>query len=240
MKRRKFITTAAIGGVSAAALASSFPKPAIAQSQPEIKWRLASSFPKSLDTLFGGAEQLSKRVAEATDNKFQIRVFAAGEIVPGLQVLDATQNGTVEMAHTASYYFVGKDPCFCLDSSLPFGMNARQQAAWWHHGGGANILETLGQNRVGVDIGQDGKSFPNECLRGSQSLDWVWKEVARIGMDLELDKPVGLGIGHAFFDAVLEGVKSLVDHGADLLAQLDRNFFRLFFRRDDQPAAGNA
>ena len=97
MKRRKFITTAAIGGVSAAALASSFPKPAIAQSQPEIKWRLASSFPKSLDTLYGGAEQIAKRVAEATDNKFQIRVFAAGEIVPALQVLDAVQNGTVEM-----------------------------------------------------------------------------------------------------------------------------------------------
>jgi len=91
MKRRKFITTAAIGGVSAAALASSFPKPAIAQSQPEIKWRLASSFPKSLDTLYGGAEQVAKRVAEATDNKFQIRAFAGGEIVPALQVLDAVQ-----------------------------------------------------------------------------------------------------------------------------------------------------
>jgi len=162
MKRRKFITTAAIGGASAAALASSLPKPAIAQAQPEIKWRLASSFPKSLDTLYGGAEQVAKRVAEATDNKFQIRVFAAGEIVPGLQVLDATQNGTVEMAHTASYYFVGKDPCFCLDSSLPFGMNARQQAAWWHHGGGAALMREFytAYNTYPIPAGSTGTIGP--------------------------------------------------------------------------------
>jgi TRAP-type mannitol/chloroaromatic compound transport system substrate-binding protein len=140
MKRRKFITTAAIGGVSAAALASSFPKPAIAQSQPEIKWRLASSFPKSLDTLFGGAEQIAKRVAEATDNKFQIRPFAAGEIVPALQVLDAVQNNTVELGHTASYYYVGKDPTFSFDCTMPFGMNTRQQNAWMIHGGGMQLM----------------------------------------------------------------------------------------------------
>src|SRR5258707_7850179 len=131
MKRRHFITTAAIGGVSAAAVAaSSFPKPAIAQSQPEIKWRLASSFPKSLDTVFGGAEQIAKRVAEATDNKFQIRPFAAGEIVPALQVLDAVQNNTVELGHTASYYYVGKDPTFTFDCTVPFGFNTRQHNPW--------------------------------------------------------------------------------------------------------------
>jgi TRAP-type mannitol/chloroaromatic compound transport system substrate-binding protein len=135
-KRRAFLKTAGIGAAAATAIAS----PAIAQSQPEIKWRLASSFPKSLDTLFGGTEQLAKRVAEATDNKFQIRIFAAGEIVPGLQVLDAVQNGTVEMAHTAAYYFVGKDPTFAFDCSVPFGMNARQQNAWYWHGGGAALL----------------------------------------------------------------------------------------------------
>src|SRR5258707_14942312 len=115
MKRRKFITTTAIGGVSAAAFASSFPKPAIAQSQPEIKWRLASRFPKSLDTLYGGAEQIAKRVAEATDNKFQIRPFAAGEIGPTLHGLDAVQNNTVEAGPTAGYYYVGKDPTFTFD-----------------------------------------------------------------------------------------------------------------------------
>ena len=101
MKRREFIKGAAIAGVAGAA-ASTLAKPAIAQSMPEIKWRLTSSFPKSLDTIYGTAEVITKRIAEATDNKFQIRVFAGGEIVPGLQALDAVQNGTVECCHTAS------------------------------------------------------------------------------------------------------------------------------------------
>src|SRR5262252_5637126 len=97
MKRRDFLKVSAAGAAATAVAA-----PAIAQSSPEIKWRLTSSFPKSLDTIYGGAEQLSKYVAEMTDNKFQIQVFAAGEIVPGLQALDATSNNTVEACHTVS------------------------------------------------------------------------------------------------------------------------------------------
>src|SRR6266478_1646488 len=102
MKRRDFLKVSATGA-AAAAVAS----PAIAQSSPEVKWRMTSSFPKSLDTIYGGAVELSKYVAEMTDNKFQIQVFAAGEVVPGLQALDATSNGTFEMSHTATYYYVG-------------------------------------------------------------------------------------------------------------------------------------
>jgi TRAP-type mannitol/chloroaromatic compound transport system substrate-binding protein len=123
MKRRSFIIASGVGMAAVTAA------PAIAQSQPDIKWRLASSFPKSLDTISGAAEHLAKRVAEATDNKFQIRVFADGEIVPAFQVLDAVQNNTVEMGHTASYYYVGKDPTFAFDCTIPFGMNARQMNA---------------------------------------------------------------------------------------------------------------
>ena len=138
MRRRTFIATSGLG-LAGAALAA----PALAQSQPEIKWRMAASWPKSLDTLFGGAEFLAKRVAEATDNKFQIRVFAGGEIVPPLQVLDAVQNNTVEMGHTASYYYVGKDPTFGIDSTIPFGMNYRQMNAWLTHGGGMELLRNF-------------------------------------------------------------------------------------------------
>src|SRR6202165_1065770 len=110
MKRRDFLKMSAPGAAAVAAVAS----PATAQSSPEIKWRMTSSFPKSLDTIYGGAEYFAKQVAEMTDNKFQIQVFQAGELVPGLQALDATSKSTVEMCHTVSYYYVGKDPTFAI------------------------------------------------------------------------------------------------------------------------------
>ncbi|MGE3830669.1 MAG: TRAP transporter substrate-binding protein [Parvibaculaceae bacterium] len=136
MHRRKFITSA---GTAAAAL-STVAAPAIAQSAPELKWRLTSSFPQALDTIFGAAALFSKYVAEATDNKFQIRVFPANEIVPGLKAADAVTNGSVEICHTASYYYVGKDPTFAFGTAIPFGLNARQTNAWFYHGGGNELL----------------------------------------------------------------------------------------------------
>jgi TRAP-type mannitol/chloroaromatic compound transport system substrate-binding protein len=130
MKRRKFLQVAGAG-----LAASTIAKPAIAQSMPEIKWRMTASWPKSLDTLWGGCELMAKAVAEATDNKFQIQPFAAGEIVPGLQALDAASNGTVEMGHTASYYYFGKDPTFAFGTSVAFGPNQRLNQAWMQAGG---------------------------------------------------------------------------------------------------------
>src|SRR5262245_33759111 len=131
MKRREFLKSAGVGLAASTAVAA----PAIAQSMPEIKWRLAASWPKSLDTLYGGCEYFAKRMAEITDNKFQIQPFAAGEIVGALQVLDAVQNGTVEMGNTALYYYFGKDAAFTFGTALPFGVNSRQLNAWTRFGG---------------------------------------------------------------------------------------------------------
>jgi len=138
MKRRSFLKKA-VTGTAAAAIAA----PAIAQSQPKIQWRLAASWPKSLDILYGGADLIAQRVAELTDGRFQIRAFAGGEIVPALQVLDAVQAGTVEMGHTASYYYLGKDPAFALGSTVPFGPTTRQSNAWWYYGDGEKDMAPL-------------------------------------------------------------------------------------------------
>ena len=139
MQRRNFLKRAGAGLAAGAALVT----PAVAATDPEIKWRLASSFPKSLDTIFGAAESLAKRVAALTNNKFQIRVFAGGELVPGLQVLDAVSQGTVECGHTASYYYAGKNKAFVFDTAMPFGLTARQQNAWFYYGGGLSLMRDL-------------------------------------------------------------------------------------------------
>ena len=130
MERRSFLKHSGLAGILAAGSA-----PAFAQA-PTIKWRCASSFPKSLDTIYGAAETAAKALAEATGGRFQIQVFAGGEIVPGLQVADAVQNGTVECGHTAPYYYIGKDPTFAFGTAIPFGLNQRQFDAWWYFGQG--------------------------------------------------------------------------------------------------------
>ena len=140
MERRSFIRTASAGALagSLGAIAS----PAIAQSLPAINWRLASSFPKSLDTIYGASETLTRRVAALTGGRFAIRAFPGGEIVPALQVADAVQAGTVEMGHSASYYYFGKDPAFAFDCAVPFGLNSRQQTAWFDRAAGENCCAT--------------------------------------------------------------------------------------------------
>ncbi|HUQ27060.1 MAG TPA: TRAP transporter substrate-binding protein [Usitatibacter sp.] len=169
MKRRKFINTAGAGmaGILAAGAA-----PVFAQGAPELKWRMTSSFPKSLDTIFGAAEVISKRVAAATNNKFQIQVFASGEIVPGLQALDAVQNGTVQCCHTAPYYYVGKDPTFAFGTAIPFGMNCRQFNAWWYVGGGDAIFNDF-LKEYGVQAFLSGNT-------GAQMGGWYRKEIKTV------------------------------------------------------------
>ena len=167
MKRREFLRAAGVG-LAAAGVA----KPAIAQSMPELKWRCTSSFPKSLDTLYGTIEVFAKAVAEATDNKFQIQTFAAGEIVPGLQAMDAVTNGTVEMAHTSSYYYVGKDPTFAFGTAVPFGLNSRMQTAWQYFGGGMDLMNEFYKkaNIYAIPCGNTG------CQMGG----WFRKEIKEV------------------------------------------------------------
>lgn len=139
MDRRSFIKNAGTMGVGAAATVA-LAAPAIAQTTPKISWRCTSSFPKSLDTIFGAAQTMANYVKTATDGNFDIQVFAGGEIVPALKAVDAVTDGTVEMCHTASYYFWGKDPTFAIGTGIPFGLNARQNNAWFYYGGGNDLM----------------------------------------------------------------------------------------------------
>jgi TRAP-type mannitol/chloroaromatic compound transport system substrate-binding protein len=142
MQRRSFLKKAGAGAAAGAALAA----PAIVGAQQAVRWRLASSFPKSLDTIYGAAETFSKAVAGATGGKFQISVHAGGELVPPFGVVDAVQNGTVECAHTAPYYFFGKDETFALDCAVPFGLNSRQMTAWMYEGNGMKLMREFYKN----------------------------------------------------------------------------------------------
>jgi TRAP-type mannitol/chloroaromatic compound transport system substrate-binding protein len=167
MKRRSFLTHSGMAGILAAGTA-----PAFAQSAPTIKWRCASSFPKSLDTIFGAGETAARVVKEITGGKFEIQVFAAGEIVPGLQVADAVQNGTVECGHTAPYYYVGKDPTFAFGTAIPFGFNQRQYDAWWLFGKGEEQFNEFlkSYNIVGILCGNT----------GAQMGGWYRKEIKSV------------------------------------------------------------
>ena len=152
MERRSFVQGAGIAGVLAAGVA-----PAV-HAQAAIRWRLASSFPKSLDTIFGGAEYFARKVSDMTGGKFQISTHASGELMPPLGVLDGAQNGTVEIAHTAPYYFVGKDDTFAFGTAIPFGLNARQMNAWMIEGNGLRLLRDFyaGYNIINFPGGNTG------------------------------------------------------------------------------------
>jgi TRAP-type mannitol/chloroaromatic compound transport system substrate-binding protein len=134
MDRRSIIKNAGLAGVLAAGIA-----PAV-HAQAAIRWRLASSFPKSLDTIFGAAEVFSKAVKAMSGGKFEISVHAAGELMPAFGVVDGVQQGSIECAHTAPYYFFGKDETFALGCAIPFGLNSRQMTAWMYEGNGMKLM----------------------------------------------------------------------------------------------------
>ena len=166
ISRRKLAPLAATAAV---ALAS----PAIAQSSGDtVRWRLTSSFPKSLDTLYGAAQTIARVVGELTDGKFVLLTFGAGEIVPGLQVLDAVSNGTVECGHTYTGYYIGKSPSFIFDGSLPFGFTPRQHNAWTLFGDGRKLMEEVYDsfNIVALPAGNT----------GGQMFGWFRKELKTV------------------------------------------------------------
>ncbi len=180
MKRRSILSSS---GVAAASLLAFQPS---ANAQTVVRWRMTSSFPKSLNTLYGTAEFVAKRVSEMTGGKFQIQLFAPGELVAGNAVLDAVTKGVVDAGHTASNYYTGKDPAFAFDSVVPFGMNSRQQSAWMIMGDGKKLMRSLFKdyNIINIPCGNI----------GTQMGGWFRKEIKSVSdlVGLKIRLP-GLG-----------------------------------------------
>ncbi len=205
MKRRRLLgyaTTSAITTTALAACTGSNPSSdttTTGGTLPNVKWRMATSWPTSLKTLYGAAETVANRVSEMTEGRFTIQVFAAGEIVPGLEVLDAVQQGTVECGHSASYYYIGKNPALAFGTCVPFGLNAQQQNAWLYQGGGLETMHKLYRdfNTIAFPAGNSGVQMGGWFKREVNTVDDLkglkmripglgGKVLARLGVNVQV------------------------------------------------------
>ena len=219
MKRRTLVTSLAAAGGSALVV-SCGSKGSESGGQaadgrdsdmPRVRWRMATSWPQSLDTVFGGAETICQRVAELSAGRFQITAYAAGEIAPGLEVLETVQKGAVHCGHTASYYYIGKNPALAFGSTVPFGLTAQQQNAWLYHGGG---LEAI--NKLYADFGV--VSFPAGST-GAQMGGWFKRKVVSLA-DLKGLKMRIPGLGAKVMAEL--GVNVQVLPGGEIYLALER------------------
>ena len=205
MDRRSLITHTGIAGVLAAGVA-----PAV-HAQAVVRWRIASSFPKSLDTIYGGAETFARHVKAISGGKFDVTVHPAGELMPAFGVVDAVQQGTIEAAHTAPYYFFEKDDTFAIGGAIPFGLNSRQMSAWTFQGNGLKLMREF-YARYNII------SFP--CGNtGAQMGGWFRKEIRSLADMKGLKFRVG-----GFAGKVIERLGGLPQNlpGGDIYQALER------------------
>ncbi|TXH83120.1 MAG: ABC transporter substrate-binding protein [Rhizobium sp.] len=217
MDRRSFIRRA--GAVGAGAAASALASPALAQEYPKITWKMTSSFPKSLDTIYGGAEDIAAHVSDATNGNFVIQTYEAGEIVPGAQAADAVSAGAVDAAHTCSYYFWNKDPTYAIGTALPFGLNARLTNAWFYQGNGNKLMNEFyaTQGILGLPAGNTGAQMGGWFRKEINTLDdlkglkmripgLAGKVIEKIGVVPQQDIPVS-----GVYDALNKGTIDAVE-----------------------------
>jgi TRAP-type mannitol/chloroaromatic compound transport system substrate-binding protein len=208
--RRAFLRA---GAAAAAVAAPAVAAPAVAQSAPEVRWRMTSSFTKLHDTLFGAGQMLCRYVAEATDNKFQIQAYSAGELATSGQALDVVASGAVECAHTPLGLHTGKDMTLGFGSGVPFGLNARHQQSWWMFGGGARIVNAVLQrlNTFAVPAGAIGAQMGGWFKREINSIEDLKSLRFRIN---GMGSPIFARLGAAVFDTMSH---------ADVIGALERN-----------------
>ena len=205
MDRRSLIKQAGLAGVLAAGVA-----PAV-HAQATVRWRLASSFPKSLDTIFGAADDFARHVKAMSGGKFEVSVHAAGEIMPAFGVVDGVQQGSIEICHTAPYYFFGKDETFALGCAIPFGLNSRQMTAWMFEGNGMKLMREFYAKYNIVN-------FPGGNT-GAQMGGWYRKEIKSLADIKGLKMRIG-----GFGGKVLERIGGVPQNipGGDIYPALEK------------------
>ena len=214
--RRRFLRGAAVGAAGATLAGCSGGAPGegtgpVVQTNKRVTWRLVSSFPRSLDTLFGCAERLSECLESMSAGRFRLRPYSAGELVPAFSVLDAVQQGTVQVGHSASYYYIGKNPALAFDTGVPFGLTARQQHSWLYEGGGADLL-------AGLFADFNVRSFPAGST-GVQMGGWFRRAVRSVA-DLEGLRMRIPGLGGQVMDRLGVNVQQIP--GGDIFPALER------------------
>lgn len=216
MERRHFIqkgaaAIAATGVLAGCSSESSTGEAAAVQTRPNVRWRLASSFPRSLDTIYGIAETLSQRLEQLTDGRFTIRVYPQGELVPATEILGSVQTGTIQIGHTASYYYIGKNEALAFDTCVPFGLTTRQHYGWMLHGGGMELMRSLfAEYNIVNFLGGN---------TGGQMGGWYRREINSLA-DLRGIKMRIPGLGGKVMDRL--GVSVQVLAGGDIYPALER------------------
>lgn len=147
MKRRQFITALGVGTAGTLLTAcnpSSNSKDCVGSSSgKKIKWKLVTSWPKNYPGLGTAPEKFAKLVNKMSNNRMEIKVYGAGELVPAFEVFDTVSRGSAEMGHSASYYWKGKSPAFQLFTAVPFGLTAQEMNGWLHYGGALELWKQL-------------------------------------------------------------------------------------------------
>lgn len=136
-RRRGFLKQ--VGSGAAVVTATALATPALSQGRHE--WRMVTAWPKMFPGSGVGVERFAKKVADATEGKLTIKVFAAGELVPAFEAFDAVQRGTADCLSGAPYYWQNKNRVFSIFSTVPFGMANYEMMAWIRYGGGQQLWD---------------------------------------------------------------------------------------------------
>ncbi len=107
------------------------------------KWKMVTTWPKNFPGLGTGANRLAELLGQLSGGRIEVKVFAAGELVPAFEVFDAVSGGTADIGHGAAYYWKGKSEAAQFFAAVPFGLNAQEMSGWILHGGGQRLWDEL-------------------------------------------------------------------------------------------------